>query len=316
MNKLITFRLASALILCLLMLLGGRSQAAEFEMVSYTAYTSLFWLREAGVPEAAEYAKATGKKQLLFSGEIKNFEKLRPVNTLYNEMRYTAVNQYIQQNGYKNVIDIACGFSPRGLYMPRHGIRFIGAEFTAVAVNGNNYLKKCLKPDELDMSSYVVADATDEEQMMQAADMMSGPVCITMDGLMMYLTREKQASVLQNIKAILEKHGGCFITSDFSTRDFVMGASKVVHGEENAGEIYRESAKVYEDLADADFDQKFFDSDESAKQFISAQGLKAQQIPLFSEPVGLHSEKGLDKVQLRRLSDIKKARFLWLITLK
>lgn len=27
---------------------------------------------------------------------------------LYHEMRYAALNEYIQQNGYKNVMDIAC----------------------------------------------------------------------------------------------------------------------------------------------------------------------------------------------------------------
>ena len=316
MHKLLPVRWLSVLVLGLFLLLSGKSWAAEFEPVSYTAYTSLFWLREAGVPEAAEYAKATGKQHLLFTGKIKNFYTLQPVNMLYHEMRYAALNQYIQQNGYKNVMDIACGFSSRGLYMARQGIRFVGAEFPAVAVYGNNYLKKCLKPDELKLASYEVADATDKEQMMAAADLMQGPVCITMDGLMMYLTHEQQASVLQNIKAILQKHGGCYITTDFSARDFVMGASKVVYGEKNAREVYKESAKVYEDIADADFDQKFFNSDEEVQKFIAAQGLKVKQIPLFSNPIQLYSERGLNTLQLQRLADLKKVKILWLITLE
>ena len=316
MNKLLPIRWLSVLILGVFLLLSGKSWAAEFEPVSYTAYTSLFWLREAGVPEAAEYAKATGKQHLLFTGKIKNFYTLQPVNMLYHEMRYAALNQYIQQNGYKNVMDIACGFSSRGLYMARHGIRFVGAEFPAVAVYGNNYLKKCLKPDELKLASYEVADATDKEQMMAAADLMQGPVCITMDGLMMYLTHEQQDSVLQNIKAILQKHGGCYITTDFSARDFVMDASKVVYGEKHAREVYRESAKVYEDIADADFDEKFFASDEEATKFITAQGLKVQRIPLFSQPITLYSEKGLNKQQLQRLDNMKNEKIVWLITIE
>ena len=316
MKRLLPVKWLSVLVLGLFLLLSGKSWAAEFEPVSYTAYTSLFWLREAGVPEAAEYAKATGKQHLLFTGKIKNFYTLQPVNMLYHEMRYAALNEYIQQNGYKNVMDIACGFSSRGLYMARHGIHFVGAEFPAVAVYGNQYLAKCLKPEEVKMASYEVADATDKAQMMAAADKMEGPVCITMDGLIMYLTHEQQASVLQNIKAVLQKHGGCYITSDFSARDFVMGASKVVYGEKNAREVYRESAKVYEEIADADFDQKFFATDEEAKKFIAAQGLKVKQIPLFKESFKLYSEKGLNKLQLQRLDDLKKAKILWLITLE
>ncbi len=94
-----------------------------------------------------------------------------------------------------------------------------------------------------------------------------------------------------------------------------MDASKVVYDdEENAREVYRESAKVYEDIAGANFDQKFFASDAEVQKFITAQGLKAQQIPLFSEPIKLYSEKGLNKVQLKRLDNFKKEKILWLIT--
>ena len=316
MNKILPIRWLTVMVLGVFLLLSGKSWAAEFEPVSYTAYTSLFWLREAGVPEAAEYAKATGKTHLLFTGKIKNFYTLQPVNMLYHEMRYAAINQYVQQKGYKNVMDIACGFSSRGLYMARHGVKYIGAEFPAVAVTGNGYLQKCLKPAELKLAAYEVVDATDKQQMLAAADKMEGPICIAMDGLLMYLTHEQQASVLQNIKAVLKKHGGCFVTSDFSARDFVMDASKVVYDEKNAREVYRESAKVYEEIAEADFDQKFFATDAEVQKFITAQGLKAQQIPLFSEPVKLYSEKGLNKVQLKRLDNLKKEKILWLITLE
>lgn len=83
-NKLLPGKWLSVLVLGLFLLLSGKSWAAELEPVSYTAYTSLFWLREAGVPEAAEYAKATGKQHLLFTGKIKNFYTLQPI-TLYSE---------------------------------------------------------------------------------------------------------------------------------------------------------------------------------------------------------------------------------------
>lgn len=57
MDKRFPVRLLSVLVLGLFLLFSGKSWAAEFEPVSYTAYTSLFWLKEAGVPEAAEYAR-------------------------------------------------------------------------------------------------------------------------------------------------------------------------------------------------------------------------------------------------------------------
>jgi hypothetical protein len=46
----------------------GKSWAVEFDPVSYTSYTSLFWLKEAGVPEANEYAGVTDRQDLLLVG--------------------------------------------------------------------------------------------------------------------------------------------------------------------------------------------------------------------------------------------------------
>lgn len=290
--------------------------AAEFEMVSYTAYTSLHWLKEAGVPEAKEYAKAIGPKSLLNKNEIPNYAILAPVNHFYHEMRYTALNRYIDENGYTNVMDIACGFSPRGLVMAREGRHFVAAELEAVAVAGNGYLQKCLTADQKKLASYEAVDATDKTGIIAAADKMKGKICITMDGLMMYLSADEQAKVLQNIKTILQKHGGCFITCDFSERDFVTQAAITLYGEKGASDLYRESAKVYESTAEADYNEDFFDNAESAQKFIEAQGLQAKRIPLFDKPVKLYSNRKLNKEQNTRLEQLKTKEFLWVITAK
>ena len=56
--------------------------------VSYTAYTSLYWLWEAGVPEAAEFSEAIGGEKVSLSKDsTPHYEELAPVNKLYIEMR-------------------------------------------------------------------------------------------------------------------------------------------------------------------------------------------------------------------------------------
>lgn len=313
--KATSIRFLSMFVVCLLLLLSRQGSASEFELVSYTAYTSLHWLKEAGVPEAREYAKATGKTKLIATESIKPYDTIKLPNLLYHEMRYSAINRYVEKNGYKNVMDVACGFSPRGLYMARHGIRFIGAEFDAVVTNGNNYLKKCLSGQELALASYEPVDATDSVSMLSAVSDTEGPICIVMDGLMMYLDRQQQAQALQSIKAILKKHGGCYVTVDFTARDCVMDASRVVYGEKDAHKVYLESAKVYEEIAEADFEKTFFPTTDEAQRFIEEQGLKVKRVPLFTSPIKLCSQKGLDKNQLSRLDALKSKDFLWVITL-
>jgi len=146
---------------------------------------------------------------------------------------------------------------------------------------------------------------------------MNGPICIVMDGLMMYLGRDAQADTLQNIKAILKKHGGAYITTDFSAREIVMASSKVVYGDtEDARAVFHASAKVYEDIADARFEQNFFSSSDEAKKFIEAQGLKVELLPLFDAPTKLYSAKNFNKEQMKRLDALEKDAFLWVITVK
>ncbi len=81
--------------LCMLFLQGpaGKAYAAEMDCVSYTAYTSLYWLKEAGVPEAKEFAKAVGKNVSFDKASVKDYELIDPVNRLYYELHYRALNE-------------------------------------------------------------------------------------------------------------------------------------------------------------------------------------------------------------------------------
>ena len=150
--------------------------------------------------------------------------------------------------------------------------------------------------------------------MMRAADKLDGRICITMDGLMMYLSRQEQAAVLQSIREILKKHGGAYVTSDFSAREFVKASAMVVYDDTDAQRIYRNSAEMYEKTASADFDKAFFSNAEEAVQFIEAQGLKVKRIPLFQSPVSIYSGKAFDLEQYQKLNGLKNELFLWEIT--
>ena len=295
----------------------NRAMAEEMELVSYTAYTSIYWLQDAGVPEAKEFSKAIGRNVYIARDSVKDYKRLVPVNRLYHEMRYTAINNYVVDKDYKNVMDIACGFSSRGIFLARQGRHFVGAEFKPIVMAAGNKIKACLTPEEQKSVSYEVVDATDKESMTAAADTMDGKICVVMDGLMMYLDREQQAATLQNIRDILKKHGGAYVTFDFSARDFVKESARVVYGNEDADEIYRESAKIYESISDADFEKSFFPNDEAATKFIEAQGLKVERRPVVENTDAvIYSAKKFNKGQKERLKDLEGKKLLWVITAK
>lgn len=243
-----------------------------------------------------------------------NYDELAPVNKLYIEMRYAALNEYVAGNNYRNVLDVACGFAPRSIAMARQGRMFVGTDFAPSIAEIRTVLPDCLSHKQQKHIHYAVADAEDLAGTMRAADWLEGPACITMDGLMMYLTREEQATVLKNIKAILEKHGGAYVTSDFLAREFVKAATAVVYDDKDAQRAYRQSAEMYEKTANVDFDKAFFADADEAQKFIESQGLKAKRIPLFQRPVALQCAKDFNIGQYQKLESLKNESFLWEIT--
>ena len=159
----------SAAILC--MMLASGCSTVSMPSVSYTAYTSLYWLREAGVPEAAEFSDAIGNDKVNLSKDtVASYDELAPVNKLYIEMRYAALNQYIIGNNYQNNLDIACGFAPRSIAMARQNRMFVGADFGPSVTEIKHVLPDCLSRKQQKRVRYIVADATDRTSMMKAAD--------------------------------------------------------------------------------------------------------------------------------------------------
>ena len=138
--------------------------------VSYTAYTSLYWLWEAGVPEAAEFSEAIGGEKVSLSKDsVPHYEELAPVNKLYIEMRYAALNEYIAGNRYQNVLDVACGFAPRSIAMARQGRMFVGTDFAPSIAEIRTVLPDCLSRKQQKRVHYAIADAKDQVGMMRAA---------------------------------------------------------------------------------------------------------------------------------------------------
>ena len=152
--------------------------------------------------------------------------------------------------------------------------------------------------------------------MLSAVRQIKGKVAIVTDGLIMYLTREEQKKFLQNIRKILAKNGGVYITYDFSARDTVKGASKVMYGDKEQEKIYKESAKVYESIAENNFDSAFFKDMAEAKAFVEAQGLKVELMPILAPGTTLYSEKELTVAQKERLNAWKNEKFMWVISVK
>ena len=175
-----------------------------------TAKLTSYWLYLAQIPEAVEFAELIGLDTMNAS-VIPNAEEMCFLNPIIHEIRYKSVNYYIRRSGCRNVLDIACGYSPRGMQLAREGYHYCGADFPVVTEELSPVVEKL----GLTNCEYHAADATNYESLRKITDSMEGPICVVAEGLGMYLTAAEAATVRENIARILYDHkGSVYITPD------------------------------------------------------------------------------------------------------
>ena len=76
--------------------------------VVYTAPMTLYWLSKAGVPEAVEYVQYIDAERIIKPENISQYERVEKINKIYQEIRYSSLNDFILSKGYKNVMDLGC----------------------------------------------------------------------------------------------------------------------------------------------------------------------------------------------------------------
>lgn len=299
----------------LIMAIFNRSaSAAEFEMVEYSAHVKLQWLAAAGVPEAQDFLKKLNKPNYFSEDNLKDFERIEKVNSVFQEINYAAVNNFIKNNGYNNVFDIACSYSPRVVNIVKDGGNYVGGELAAVAFVADGLAKKSLDKKFYNKFTYEEVPVESEESMLGAASNFKGEVCIVENGLMIYLTKDRIDSMFKNIKKILESKGGCMITTDFAMKKYFTDTAAALYGNENAQTLYNETKEMYEKVLEDKVIDDHFTSEKQAINYLNSMGLKVEQVPLLPSDYSLHSYKNLTDEQMEKVKKLVGQKYLWVIT--
>lgn len=295
----------------------AKSFAAEFELVSYSSQVKLQWLADVGVPEAQKILKVLGKTNIYGERNLIDYDRLKKVNGIYQELCYLATVQYIQQKDYKNILDIGGGYSPRAVVFAKEGRKYFGGELMAVAVSADEVMKKILTPDEKKFVTYDEVLAEDRDAFFAAVKDMNGKVCIMDQGLMIYLNQDRLADMYENIRDVLKAKGGCFITSDLSTRELFKDIAAALYGENQTQLIYDETKDMYEELFDSLINEENFDNQLEAVEYAEKDlGLKIVQVPLLVDASKLHCLKSLSAEQAEKIKQIATKKYLWVMTVE
>ena len=304
--------LVPLLIFCTI--LTAKVSAAEFQMVSYSALVKLQWLADAGQPEAKKIFKRMKQVSLYDGKNLKDFDRLKKLNGIYQELNYASTVEYVRRHGYQNIMDIGGGYSPRAVVFARDGRKYIGAELAAVAISATEVVTPLAGKNYEQNISYDEVLVEDREAMLGTADEFNGKICIIENGLMIYLTEDRAAEMFKLVKEILKKHGGCFISTDYVTKDYFKDIAAALYGEDQADLLYDETKVMYEELFDNPIFDDTFKTQDEALQFFKSHGLKVEQVPLLTDTSKLYCTKSLKPQQVEKINQIAAKNYLWVIT--
>ena len=304
--------LVPLLIFC--MILTAKVSAAEFQMVSYSALVKLQWLADAGQPEAKKIFKRMKQASLYDGKNLKDFDRLKKLNGIFQELNYASTVEYVRRHGYQNIMDIGGGYSPRAIVFARDGRKYIGAELAAVAISATEVVTPLAGKNYEQNISYDEVLVEDREAMLGTADEFNGKICIIENGLMIYLTEDRAAEMFKLVKEILKKHGGCFISTDYVTKNYFKDIAAALYGEDQADLLYDETKIMYEQLFDNPIFDDTFKTQDEALQFFKSHGLKVEQVPLLTDTSKLYCTKSLTPQQVEKINQIAAKNYLWVIT--
>ena len=149
-------------------------------------------------------------------------DQLAPYAPMF-EARYKSVSELIRKSSASQILELACGYSMRGLDLTRsRTLRYVETDLPGVIATKQELLDEIRRRHQIAPSPrhhVTVADALDIEQLRGAARALDPrqPLLVLCEGLMGYLTRAETQRVATNIRALLGDHGGgSWIVPDFT----------------------------------------------------------------------------------------------------
>ena len=231
-------------------------------------------------------------------------KRLAPAYTVLIESRFCSVNKLIDSRKDCQVVDLPCGYTSRGIRMFRQGRPYFGFDLPAVIEDIAPAVQSIT--GENNIITYQAVDATNYSSLEAAFTDANRNFLITTEGLLMYFSQYELEEVFANIRRLLEKHGGSWVTVDrayaFYDRDIAHAA---VNHDPQLTAMYESATKK---AADTTADVKirnnvFFDVDEEkVESFVRKMGFEFKKIPMSAYlPEKFGSVSGNAEVEVRKI---------------
>jgi O-methyltransferase involved in polyketide biosynthesis len=295
-------------------------QAANYSKISITAKLVAYARQFSDIQFAQDVAIYINAEQAveeiasrLQDDDARKFQDARAENSIYApilEARYKSIVELIKQTGIKQVLELASGFSLRGLSMSQSpDISYVETDLAELNEEKIPLITALREKYGLrDVGNYhvITANALDRTEVETAAKVLdrSHPLVVVAEGLIPYLSSAEQAILADNVRNLISGfNGGAWITPDFTTKQ----TESAVTG------TFRTFREAINKTTDRNLHEGAFDSEEALDAFINKHGFTSMcsyQTDLVQSLVSV-DRLGIDQELLERL---KPRMRVWLMT--
>ncbi|MBR1833145.1 MAG: STAS domain-containing protein [Ruminiclostridium sp.] len=251
-----------------------------------TAKMTLYQLAASGDADSALMVEKLGLTENTQNSTTTTSDAVKLlIESLLMDMRYHTVEKLAMEEGDFTEVDLPCGYLPKALRYTRAGHRFIGLDLPATISEVEPAINTLLNDEQKKMVKFAGVDATNYESLQSALSDVDGKVVITTEGLMVYFNDSEVGALCDNVKKILDEHGGCWLTID---PEWLMSYALIVRAilGDKAMEALASMQKRVEDQSDVGvkgntlvvFPKPDISEDiRKAMEFLAKHGLKAER---------------------------------------
>ena len=147
------------------------------------------------------------------------------------EARYKLINKLLNKYKINQVLELAAGYSSRGLIYSEKGYNYIEMDLESVINNKTKIIEKIKDnvPENLKLISGNALRKSDFEKCHKIFSINS-PIAVINEGLLRYLTFAEKEIVGKNIYNLLSKYNGVWITSDVTPKKFINSQNDALKG--------------------------------------------------------------------------------------
>ena len=258
--------------------------------VGVTAQVNLAMLANLGIEEAVHFQIV-----FQFSTSILDIFSHLPMSgklpiciSMLAEILYKRTNEIIMEIDNPVILDLACGYSPRILKVGDGLHTYIGVDLPEVVADLKSHFKELTMHKESIKEHYYSADISKDSEFHRLMTQMKDPVTVITQGLLTYLTLDQKQVLMDNIKALLKKNGGCWVIPDAEPDRTFPDLLRTVLGS-GAYSFFKKMMKIVDTYVKRDSKQNgWFNIDEIC-QALEENGFRVKRVPLYTDSLELES---------------------------